>query len=45
MKVRHPVFPEVQRDVSDPAGWVEAGWVPVVPPQPPRPKPKPSRRK
>ena len=41
MIVRHPLFPEVQRDVRDPARWVQAGWVPVVPPLPPRPKPHP----
>ena len=32
MIVRHPLFPEVQRDVRDPAKWVQAGWVPVPPP-------------
>lgn len=45
MIVRHPAFPEVVRDVSDPTEWVSAGWVLVTPPVPPRPKPKPRRQK
>lgn len=41
MIVRHPAFPEITRDVSDPAKWVAAGWVLVDPPETPRPKPQP----
>lgn len=45
MIVRHPAFPEITRDVSDPAKWVAAGWVLVAPPVELRPKPKPRRPK
>ena len=41
MKVRHPVFAEIVRDVADAEVWLTAGWVPV---DPPAPKPRPRRR-
>lgn len=41
MRVRHPQFPEIVRDVDNPARWAEHGWVPVVQPV----KPKPRHRK
>lgn len=41
MIVRHPVFPDITKDVKDPARWVEQGWVPVIPPPGAKPKPAP----
>ena len=43
MKVRHPAFPEVTKDVRDPARWVAQGWLLDEPPAPPKPHPFPAK--
>lgn len=41
MKVQHPQFPDVIRDVDNPADWAAQGW---KVPEEPAPKPRPRRR-
>ena len=39
MKIRHPAFPEIVKDVRAYASWRDAGWVLVDQPEESKPEP------